>query len=80
MCTVLYKYCTRMGECTVLVCEGAVGFTSRILPQVYPVRLIRVDDRTREPLRDARGMCIECKAGEPGETTSTVLALRSRPV
>lgn len=45
---------------------GAIGFVSRILPAVYPISIIKVDERTGEPIRDARGLCILCKPDEPG--------------
>ncbi|NXA43278.1 S27A1 protein, partial [Eudromia elegans] len=45
---------------------GACGFNSRILPNVYPIRLVRVDEDTMEPIRDSRGLCISCRPGEPG--------------
>ncbi|XP_047632597.1 long-chain fatty acid transport protein 1 isoform X5 [Phacochoerus africanus] len=49
-------------NCTV----GACGFNSRILPHVYPIRLVKVNEDTMELLRDAQGLCIPCQAGEPG--------------
>merc|ERR1712241_1143464 len=45
---------------------GAVGFTSVLLPFVYPVRLIRVTE-TGDVVRDKKGLCVLCKPGEPGE-------------
>ncbi|NP_001077400.1 long-chain fatty acid transport protein 1 precursor [Sus scrofa] len=45
---------------------GACGFNSRILPHVYPIRLVKVNEDTMELLRDAQGLCIPCQAGEPG--------------
>ena len=41
---------------------GAVGFTTRLAPRLYPVMLIKVDDDTAEPLRDRDGMCIRLVA------------------
>ncbi|XP_058419676.1 long-chain fatty acid transport protein 1 isoform X5 [Diceros bicornis minor] len=49
-------------NCTV----GSCGFSSRILPHVYPIRLVKVNEDTMELLRDAQGLCIPCQAGEPG--------------
>ena len=46
--------------------EGAVGFTSVLLPFVYPVRLIKVTE-TGDVVRDKNGLCVLCKPGEPGE-------------
>ncbi|XP_057565730.1 long-chain fatty acid transport protein 1 isoform X3 [Hippopotamus amphibius kiboko] len=45
---------------------GSCGFNSRILPQVYPIRLVKVNEDTMELQRDAQGLCIPCQAGEPG--------------
>lgn len=45
---------------------GAIGFVSRILPSVYPISIIKVDQQTGEPIRDARGLCMLCKPNEPG--------------
>lgn len=45
---------------------GACGFNSRILPFVYPIRLVKVDEDTMELVRDSRGLCVPCQPGEPG--------------
>ncbi|KAK6300948.1 hypothetical protein J4Q44_G00290460 [Coregonus suidteri] len=45
---------------------GACGFNSRILPSVYPIRLIQVNEGTVELVRDRHGLCIPCQPGEPG--------------
>ncbi|KAM5239200.1 long-chain fatty acid transport protein 1 [Ctenodactylus gundi] len=45
---------------------GSCGFNSRILPRVYPILLVKVNEDTMEPLRDAQGLCIPCQPGEPG--------------
>ncbi|XP_040893191.1 long-chain fatty acid transport protein 1-like [Toxotes jaculatrix] len=45
---------------------GACGFNSRILPDFYPIRLVRVQEESRELLRDSKGLCIPCLPGEPG--------------
>ena len=51
---------------------GSVGFTSVLLPFVYPVSLIRVDEEG-EIVRDARGLCIKCRPGEPGEFVGKIV-------
>jgi len=51
---------------------GSVGFTSVLLPFVYPVSLIRVDEEG-EPVRDDSGLCIRCEAGEPGEFVGKIV-------
>lgn len=45
---------------------GSCGFNSRILPNVYPIRLVKVNEDTMELLRDAQGLCIPCHTGERG--------------
>ncbi|XP_037674051.1 long-chain fatty acid transport protein 1 [Choloepus didactylus] len=45
---------------------GSCGFNSRILPSVYPIRLVKVNEDTMELVRDARGLCVPCQTGEPG--------------
>uniref|UniRef100_A0A3B3ZPX7 long-chain-fatty-acid--CoA ligase n=1 Tax=Periophthalmus magnuspinnatus TaxID=409849 RepID=A0A3B3ZPX7_9GOBI len=44
---------------------GACGFNSRILPFVYPIRLVKIDEDTMELVRDSRGLCVPCQP-EPG--------------
>uniref|UniRef100_A0A1A9WHX4 long-chain-fatty-acid--CoA ligase n=1 Tax=Glossina brevipalpis TaxID=37001 RepID=A0A1A9WHX4_9MUSC len=45
---------------------GAIGFISRILPQIYPISIIRADSDTGEPVRGPNGLCQLCKPQEPG--------------
>ncbi|XP_077382358.1 long-chain fatty acid transport protein 1a [Festucalex cinctus] len=45
---------------------GSCGFNSRILPSIYPIRLVKVDEDTMELVRDSRGLCVPCQPGEPG--------------
>ncbi|XP_045542356.1 long-chain fatty acid transport protein 4 isoform X1 [Papilio machaon] len=45
---------------------GAIGFISRIIPAVYPIAIIKVDEHTGEPIRNSRGLCQLAKANEPG--------------
>ncbi|XP_076347626.1 long-chain fatty acid transport protein 4-like isoform X2 [Tachypleus tridentatus] len=52
---------------------GAVGFISRIIPSIYPVTLIKVDEATGEPLRNKDGICVKCKPGEPGEFVGKII-------
>ncbi|XP_043209142.1 long-chain fatty acid transport protein 1-like [Amphibalanus amphitrite] len=57
---------------------GAVGFVPPLVPWVYPCKLIKVDEDTGEPLRDENGLCIKCKADEPGEFVG--MMIRNNPV
>lgn len=51
---------------------GSIGFISRIIPQVYPISIIRVDENG-DPIRDARGLCTECRPNEPGVFIGKIL-------
>ncbi|XP_018355249.1 PREDICTED: long-chain fatty acid transport protein 4 isoform X1 [Trachymyrmex septentrionalis] len=44
---------------------GAIGFFSRIIPSVYPVSLIKVNE-DGEPIRNSKGLCQVCEPNEPG--------------
>uniref|UniRef100_A0A146LKS9 Very long-chain fatty acid transport protein n=1 Tax=Lygus hesperus TaxID=30085 RepID=A0A146LKS9_LYGHE len=45
---------------------GAVGYIPGFLKVFFPIRLIRVNEETMEPMRGKDGLCITCKIGEPG--------------
>lgn len=55
---------------------GACGFNSQILPYVYPIRLVRVDEETMELIRGPDGVCIPCKPGNRTRTTGPHLSRR----
>lgn len=48
---------------------GAVGFTTMIAPALYPITLIKIDERTGEHIRDRNGVCIRAKPGEASKFT-----------
>lgn len=52
---------------------GSCGFISRILPQLYPVTLIRVNEQTGEPFRDENGLCVITGAGQVGEFVGKII-------
>uniref|UniRef100_A0A7N6FC79 long-chain-fatty-acid--CoA ligase n=1 Tax=Anabas testudineus TaxID=64144 RepID=A0A7N6FC79_ANATE len=52
---------------------GACGFNSQILPYVYPIRLVRVNEETMELIRGPDGVCIPCKPGEPGQLVGRII-------
>ncbi|GCC17527.1 hypothetical protein chiPu_0017584 [Chiloscyllium punctatum] len=52
---------------------GACGFNSRILPFVYPIRLVKVNEDTMELVRGADGVCIPCKPGEAGQLVGRIV-------
>ncbi|XP_015687588.1 long-chain fatty acid transport protein 4 [Protobothrops mucrosquamatus] len=52
---------------------GACGFNSRILPHVYPIKLIRVNEDTMELIRGPDGLCLQCEPGEPGQLVGRIV-------
>lgn len=42
---------------------GAIGFISRIIPAVYPISIIKVNEEG-EPIRNSKGLCQVCEAGK----------------
>ncbi|EDO43421.1 predicted protein [Nematostella vectensis] len=52
---------------------GAVGFTSRIVPSAYPVKVVRVDPETGELIRGPDGLAVDCQPGEAGEMVSRII-------
>ncbi|XP_053963248.1 long-chain fatty acid transport protein 4 [Anastrepha ludens] len=45
---------------------GAVGFVPLIGRYFYPVQIIKCDEETGEPIRNANGYCQRCSPGETG--------------
>lgn len=45
---------------------GAIGFIPMALHKLTHLQVVRVDEETGEPLRDAKGFCMRCKPGETG--------------
>uniref|UniRef100_A0AAZ3Q7T9 long-chain-fatty-acid--CoA ligase n=1 Tax=Oncorhynchus tshawytscha TaxID=74940 RepID=A0AAZ3Q7T9_ONCTS len=52
---------------------NACGFNSQILPFIYPIRLVKVDEETMELTRGPDGVCIPCKPGEPGQLVGRII-------
>ncbi|NXP06543.1 S27A1 protein, partial [Thinocorus orbignyianus] len=56
-------------NCSIANLDGKVRWRrgrNRILPNVYPIRLVKVNEETMELVRDSRGLCVPCRPGEPG--------------
>ncbi|KAH8384813.1 hypothetical protein KR093_009014 [Drosophila rubida] len=56
---------------------GAIGFVPVFGRRLYPVQILRCDELTGEPLRDAKGHCMRCAPGEPGLLVGQVDARRA---
>lgn len=46
---------------------------SLIIPSIYPVCLIKLNEETNEPLRDENGLCVHCTASESGEFVGKII-------
>ena len=57
---------------------GAVLFPDWIVDRLLPLKLIKVDKQTGQPLRDGNGYCIPCQPNEPGEFIGKIV--RGDPV
>ena len=79
---ILEFYAATEGSVSLYNCEGKPGAIGRVPPmlaQRFPVRLIRCDAETGEPLRDAEGLCIACGPDEVGEAIGQVLDATRSP-
>jgi len=47
--------------------EGAVGFISPLMKPFLPVKIVKFDINTEQPVKNEKGNCIECSPGEVGE-------------
>jgi fatty-acyl-CoA synthase len=45
----------------------------------FPTKIVRFDRERQQPVRDARGFCIECKIDEPGEVIGKIIKDASKP-
>ncbi len=74
---VLEYYAATEGSFSLYNCEGRPGSIGRIpafLSHRYPVALIRCDQSSGAPVRDAQGRCVRCEPGEPGEAIGRIAA------
>jgi fatty-acyl-CoA synthase len=59
--------------------EGAVGRLPWFLAGRFPTKIVRFDVELQQPVRDARGFCIECAPDEVGEVVGKILKDASKP-
>ncbi len=70
---VIEFYGATEGNAPIVNLENRVGSVGRYpLRAITNARLIRYDLDTDEPIRDARGLCIECPPGEAGELVGRI--------
>jgi fatty-acyl-CoA synthase len=74
---VLEYYAATEGNVSLFNCEGKLGAIGRIPPVLahrFPVTLIKLDEDSGLPLRDAAGFCLRCAPDEPGEAIGRIEA------
>jgi fatty-acyl-CoA synthase len=59
--------------------EGAVGRLPWWLARRFPIKIVRFDPESQQPIRDNRGFCIECQVDEPGEVIGKIIKHASKP-
>ena len=59
--------------------EGAVGRLPWWIAARFPIKIVRSDPQTQQPVRDERGFCIECDVDEPGEVIGKIVKDASKP-
>src|SRR5262249_7598104 len=59
--------------------QGAVGRLPWWVAARFPIKIVRFDPQTQQPVRDERGFCIECDVDEPGEVIGKILKDASKP-
>jgi fatty-acyl-CoA synthase len=77
---ILEYYAATEGVMSLYNCEGKPGSIGRIPPILEPyfaTKLIRVDQETGEPVRNAAGFCVVADCDEPGEAISLIREDRS---
>ncbi len=72
---ILEFYAATEGSVSLYNCEGRPGAIGRVPPFLqarFPLALIRLHADSREPVRDANGLCVPCAMGEAGEALGRV--------
>ena len=52
---------------------GSVGFLSVLVPAAYPLKIVRIDPDTNEPIRNSSGFCEIVDYNEPGELIGKII-------
>ncbi len=79
---ILEFYAATEGNCTLFNFESREGVVGRLpwfLARRFPVKVVRFDIETGEPVRNAKGFCVECDVDEPGEVIGRILNDPTKP-
>ena len=72
---ILEYYASTEGSFSLYNCEGRPGAIGRIPPFLshrMPVALVKFDQASGVPVRDANGLCVRCAVDEPGEALGAI--------
>ena len=72
---ILEYYASTEGSFSLYNCEGRPGAIGRIPPFLshrLPVALVKFDEASGAPVRDANGLCVRCDVDEPGEALGAI--------
>ena len=59
--------------------EGSVGRIPWFLASHFPIKLVKFDINTEQPVRTADGLCIPCQPGEVGEALGKIVNDPAKP-
>jgi fatty-acyl-CoA synthase len=79
---ILEFYAATEGNCALFNFESREGVVGRLpwfLARRFPIKVVRFDVETGEPVRNADGFCVECDADEPGEVIGRILNDPAKP-
>jgi fatty-acyl-CoA synthase len=79
---ILEYYAATEGNCSLFNFEGREGAVGRLpwfIAHRFPIKVVRYDVVTEQPVRDANGFCVECNADEAGEVIGQILSDPSKP-
>jgi fatty-acyl-CoA synthase len=75
-------YAATEGNCSLFNFEGKEGAVGRLpwfVAHRFPIKVVRFDIDTEEPVRTAEGLCMECAPDEPGEVIGKILNDPDKP-
>jgi fatty-acyl-CoA synthase len=79
---ILEFYAATEGNVSTFNFEGKPGAVGRIpwfMAHRFPTKIVKFDVEKEQPIRDARGFCIECAPDESGEAIGKILNDPSKP-
>jgi fatty-acyl-CoA synthase len=79
---ILEFYSATEGNVSIFNLEGRLGAIGRVpwfLSSRFPVRLVKFDFQTEQPMRDSSGFCVACATGEVGEMIGHIVNDFTRP-